>query len=425
MRHRRRWHRPHGLGHYVRARLHRRLFVWFGVTIFVTGGATFATMTLFFSGPSSYRNGVERLKTYAENRFTEVWSDAPARQRLARDAARDLDLSITLRDASRTQLEHFGPPCDSPSAELRIEKDGTRLGTVELCTSASRRHRPGAVVVVLLVFAGTLWAAAGIMARRILWPLGELVRVANAIGSGDLRRRARVHPARAGELAVLADAINDMADRIERQMTDQRELLAAVSHEIRSPLARLRVLSELIRQRGSDDASLDELERELAEVDSLVGELLASSRLDFQALTRSELDARDLAERALSRADLPEQILSVRRGTTRFEGDATLLSRALANLLDNAKAHGGGATALIVEASDGAISFAVEDAGSGFSDELLSTAFESFVRGARGHGSSLGLGLALVRRIAEAHGGRAFAENRTEGGARVGFTVAR
>ena len=83
MRHRRRWHRPHGLGHYVRARLHRRLFVWFGVTIFVTGGATFATMTLFFSGPSSYRNGVERLKTYAENRFTEVWSDAPARQRLA------------------------------------------------------------------------------------------------------------------------------------------------------------------------------------------------------------------------------------------------------------------------------------------------------------------------------------------------------
>jgi signal transduction histidine kinase len=281
------------------------------------------------------------------------------------------------------------------------------------------------VLLVLVVFAGTLWAAAGIVSRRILWPLGELVRVANAIGSGDLQSRARFKRTRAGELGVLADAINEMAERIERQMGDQRELLAAVSHEIRSPLARLRVLSELIRERGVDPASLDELERELSEVDALVDELLAGSRLDFGAMSRSDLDARDVATRALVRAGLSEDLLLVRRGTTRFVGDATLLSRALTNLLNNAASHGGGATAVIVEGDAEELRFLVEDAGNGFLPELLDTAFDSFVRGQRGHGSSLGLGLALVRRIAEAHGGRAWAENRSEGGARVGFSVAR
>jgi signal transduction histidine kinase len=101
--------------------------------------------------------------------------------------------------------------------------------------------------------------------------------------------------------------------------------------------------------------------------------------------------------------------------------DATLLGRALVNLLDNAKKHGGGVEALKVKRENGHVAFEVEDRGDGFAEGDESKVFEPFYR--RGENGSLGLGLALVKRIAEAHGGRAYAENRGEGGARVGVEL--
>ena len=124
--------------------------------------------------------------------------------------------------------------------------------------------------------------------------------------------------------------------------------------------------------------------------------------------------------RALERAALPSTLLDVERAPVSLEGDPTLLQRALSNLLENARVHGGGVTRLRVDAPDGVVRFAVEDAGPGLSDGG-DRAFHAFHRGETSDG--LGLGLALVRRIAEAHGGSAFAENRPQGGARVGFTV--
>ena len=110
-----------------------------------------------------------------------------------------------------------------------------------------------------------------------------------------------------------------------------------------------------------------------------------------------------------------------------FQGDPTLLGRALANLLENAARHAGGVTALRVTDEPRALVFSVEDSGRGFAPGENSKLFQPFRRGSSskdGEQAGLGLGLALVRRIAEAHGGRTFAENRTSGGARVGFTVA-
>src|SRR5690606_5428385 len=175
--------------------------------------------------------------------------------------------------------------------------------------------------------------------------------------------------------------------------------------------------------------TLDNVDREVVELDALVGELLASSRLDFGQVTPRPLDARELASRAVERSGLPAELVVVEAADTSLVADATLLGRALANLLDNARRHGQGAEALRILERDGRLAFCVDDRGPGLQPGEETRIFQPFYRKDRGgearEAGSLGLGLALVQRIAQAHGGEAFAENRPGGGARVGFTAER
>ncbi|HEY7371141.1 MAG TPA: HAMP domain-containing sensor histidine kinase [Polyangia bacterium] len=284
---------------------------------------------------------------------------------------------------------------------------------------------PGRAVFLFGIPALCLWTAAGRIARRISRPIYELTRAAQDLGQGNLAARASLGHGGIDEIGVLSSAFNDMAVRLERQLTEQRELLAAVSHELRTPLARIRLLVEIARQARVTPATLDEIEREAIEIDTLVGELLASARLEFQAVTRKPLEGGEVARRALERAGEEAGKLAPVAAALPFVADPTLVARALANLIDNARKHGGGLDGITVRAGTGAsggtVVFEVSDRGPGFAPGDEERVFDRFYRGGAepGHHGSLGLGLALVRRIAVAHGGRADAANRSEGGARV------
>jgi signal transduction histidine kinase len=189
----------------------------------------------------------------------------------------------------------------------------------------------------------------------------------------------------------------------------------------------VRLLAELLRDGASKPELLDQIDREVQEMDALVGELLAGARLDFSALTLSPVKPVDLVRQALERAGLAGAgLLADDAEAPTVLADPTLVGRAIANLLDNAARHGRGARQVRVVTRDHAVAFEVDDAGPGFPPGEEQRVFRPFYAppGRPRDARSLGLGLALVERIAEAHGGRAWAENLPGGGARVGFEIA-
>jgi signal transduction histidine kinase len=249
-----------------------------------------------------------------------------------------------------------------------------------------------------------------------------------------------------GEFGVLAEAFDDMAGELERRIRGEQELLANVSHEVRTPLARIRVVLDLCDE---EDASLEDvrrhlagLEADVAELDTLVDEVLTAARLDLTAQGRGEagplgqaaepLEIAVIAARCADRFALvhPSRRLSVAVAAQlpRVMGAAALLRRAVDNLVDNAVKCSPAESAIELEASAeaGGVAVVVSDRGIGVSPEDLPLLFEPFFRGersrSRGTGGS-GLGLALVRRIAIAHGGSVSAELRPEGGMRFRLSL--
>ena len=208
------------------------------------------------------------------------------------------------------------------------------------------------MLLALFVAAVVLWLAAAALAHKLTRPLFSLIEVTREIGQGNLKSRVRLGRHSRSELGILADSVNEMAERIERQLGEQRELLAVVSHEVRSPLARLRVSSELLRDDPGNVQALTAIEREVAEIDALIGKLLASSRLDFGSIERVPLDPVALARTALERRSLAPELLEARVRDASCSGDPTLIARALDNLLDNAERHGQSVLRLIVRAAE-------------------------------------------------------------------------
>ncbi len=252
-----------GVRTYWRSRLHRMLFLVMGFAIFATCGAA-ALIFHLTSEKSPWEQELEAIEKFFSGQFADVWDDSAERTELAEQAADAFGAGITLTSGAGAPLGRYGSACSGPSWTFPVKRSTGTLGFVEVCPG--RHAGPGKTQAFLgLLAAGlVLWLIAGLVAHRFGRPLVALADVTREIGEGKLSARARLGRQHHGEVGTLAHSINEMAERIERQMRGQRELLAGVSHEIRTPLSRLRVLTEILRDRDVDEKSLRLFEEEIA-----------------------------------------------------------------------------------------------------------------------------------------------------------------
>lgn len=264
-------------------------------------------------------------------------------------------------------------------------------------------------------------------------PLRRMGRSMDRVAAGDLEHRVRCRGH--DDVAQMGSSFNTMAERVQGMVNGQKELAAGFSHELRSPLARMKLSLELLREGGAEERRVRDMEAEVDALDELVAEMLVASRLDLGAapLDPAPLSMRELAEEAWRRVEVEagEQgtELQLELGAdARVEADRALVIRVLGNLLENAVRHGSGrpVTVSACPVSD-RLEITVADRGPGVAEEHLERLFETFYRAdpsrSRRTGGS-GLGLMIVRRAVEAHGGRVRATARDGGGLAVTFDLA-
>jgi len=295
------------------------------------------------------------------------------------------------------------------------------------------RHVGPWLPIVAATLASLLFAA--LLAWYFSRPIRALQRAFDAAAAGDLAPRfAHAAPRLIGdELAELGHDFDRMSAQLRALMDGQRRLLHDVSHELRSPLARLQAAIGLAHQRPDRlQASLERIERESVRMDRLVGELLTLSRLEA-ATTLPAAEAVDLVEMvdqiaddarfeagAVVDVDAPEPVT--------VRGAPDLLWSAVENIVRNAVKHGpGGPVDVRVHPDGDLVHIEVLDKGPGIAAEHLGDVFEPFFRSnpTRNNVDGHGLGLAIAKRVVETHGGRISAANRAEGGLRVTITLPR
>jgi signal transduction histidine kinase len=240
----------------------------------------------------------------------------------------------------------------------------------------------------------------------------------------------------------VARAFDEMAERINALLRAQTELLANVSHELRTPLSRIRVALDLASEDPAAPGSeaLAEIGTDLDELEQLVSDILAAAKLDLgenrasggPPLRRQRLSSGELIRKSAERfrARHPGRALEVQagEGLPPLEGDAALLQRVVDNLLDNARKYSepDQPVTLRASAAPGGLVVEVQDRGIGIAPEDLPKLFTPFFRTDRSRtraSGGVGLGLAMAKRIVEAHGGTVSAESRASAGTTLRFTL--
>jgi two-component system OmpR family sensor kinase len=293
----------------------------------------------------------------------------------------------------------------------------------------------GVQLALSLLFIGLIgwW-----LARSVARPVEALRNATRRMAAGELSTRVgRIRGTRYNELTQLAHDFDAMAERIEALVAHDRRVLQDLSHELRSPLARLQLILDLAQR--SDDAVaaaayFEQAEIEIARLDRMTGEMLALSRLEggIPGLACDELDLVELARASTRQSQLEASAagitlqLQAPEQPVRMVGSAQLIERAIDNLLGNAIKFSprGGAVRLTVSVTNRIADISISDSGPGVPEAELDSLFRPFFRGsnaasAEGHG----LGLAIVQRVVKIHRGELSVSNREGGGLRVSMRL--
>lgn len=267
------------------------------------------------------------------------------------------------------------------------------------------------LVVLFLAVAGGAFP----VVRRLTRRLESLKQGVEAFGAGALNQR--VAEDGQDEVAAVGVSFNRAATRIEALVRSHQSLLANASHELRSPLARLKMAVQMLEDANPAQrpALRREIDTNIAELDALVEEVLLAGRLDATTALeqRERVDVLGLLAEEAARVGA-----EVQGDNVQLQADERLLRRALRNLLENAKRYGGDAIHASVQKRGGQVQVRVCDRGPGVPAAYRERIFEAFFR-LPGHAEregGVGLGLSLVRQIAERHGGRVRCEPREGGG---------
>ncbi len=332
------------------------------------------------------------------------------------ELGQEIGMALTLFDANKELIGAYGKPSRRPPPDAaankwrrhglgpswRIRLPDNRWITVRM--EGLGRPRPILGLLILLIGV-TLAIGLGSypFVKKLTGRLERLQKGVDRFGTGDLSTRVDVEGF--DEIATLASSFNSAATTIERLVNSNRQLLANASHELRTPLARVRLGVEMLKEGGSP-ARRAALERDIAELDSLIDEILLMSRLDtgHRPALNETVDLLGLVAEEVAHYDA-----AILDGTpVELLGSTKLLRRLVRNLLDNATKHGRPPVDVKLQQSGDFAVLRVHDNGDGIANGQRENIFEPFTRGqGKQNVPGYGLGLSLVRQIAEAHGGSA------------------
>jgi two-component system OmpR family sensor kinase len=324
------------------------------------------------------------------------------RTRPVRDPIRGLEFQVDMKDGS----------------SIWVQLPPRRRAPGEPPPGRSWVRGPGGLLWMLAIVALAVAIGSYPIIRRLTQRLDDLRLGVERWGEGDLS--ARIKEDGSDELAFLAQRFNHAAERVETLLKSHKSLLANASHELRSPLARIRMGLELIGPEASPSFQ-EEIRRNIAELDQLIDEILLASRLDAKETdmgTVESVDLTGLAAEECARADA-ELVPSGDGRSMVVDGVPKLLRRAVRNLLENAKRYSDGPVTVELTREGGHAVMRVRDRGPGVPPAERERIFEPFYRlpGASERYGGVGLGLALVRSIMLRHRGSVHCEDQEGGGA--------
>jgi signal transduction histidine kinase len=317
---------------------------------------------------------------------------------------------------------------DILATAVPVLRRGGAIGAVRITQSvAAVQHAVRTTIGELALVAGTVLLlgllAGGLMARQIARPLGRLEGTARRLAAGELSARARVEGS--SEQRSLSSSFNDMADRVQRLVTAQREFIADASHQLRTPLTALRLRIEEARAAdagGDVDAELAAGTAEIDRLAAIVDELLVLSRAEDRELRGERVGLGSVVVDAGERWRLAADARGIElRCEVAGAGEAWCaradVDRALDALIENALSYSASGTEVAIVARDGRVE--VRDRGAGLDPDERELVFERFHRGRAGRQGppGSGLGLAIAQTLARAWHGEVRLEDRPGGGA--------